>query len=240
VVARDVILAQVAMSGMRAVAGFMAALVVFAFRKQGAPVIWYGLVAVASVGGNFGGALAAPRLRSRFSERLLMASAAGVIAVTAVGVTQLAGLDRRPAALMLAFVIGLGASIAKAAFDAIVQAETRDSDRSRLFARFEAIFQLVWVCGALIPTLINIPLLAGYIMVAVIVIGCSASFVFGVAKGATAPKIVHAPVTGPAPSSPADGSWADDPPPAPPGGSWGSAPEPYPNPGPPPALPGPG
>jgi hypothetical protein len=202
VVPRDVVLAQIAMAGMRAVAGFMTALVIFAFRKQGAPVIWYGLVAVASVGGNFAGALAAPRLRGRLPERALVAGAASLIALTAIGVTQLAGLHRRPAALILAVVVGFGASIAKAAFDAIVQAETRDADRSRLFARFEAIFQLVWVAGALIPVLINTPLLVGYVIVAIIVIGCSASFVVGLHKSGTASGKVPARVPNRAPSSP--------------------------------------
>jgi MFS family permease len=240
VVARDVILAQIAMAGMRAVAGFMAALVVFAFRKQGAPVIWYGLVAVASVGGMFAGALSAPWLRSRFSERTLMASAASMIALTAVGVTQLGGLHRRPAALILAFVVGLGASVAKAAFDAIVQAETMDVDRSRLFARFESIFQLAWVVGALIPVLINTPLLAGYVIVAITVIACSASFVLGVARGGTGPRVVRTPVPDPAPSAPAEPAWDGEASSSPPGQSWGSVPEPYPNPGPPPAVSGPG
>ncbi len=181
VVRRDVFLAQVAMAGMRAVAGFMTALIIFAFRKQGAPIIWYGLVAVSSVGGNFFGALSAARLRDRFSERALVASASLLIAGTAIGVTQLGGLHRRPAALILAAVIGLGASVAKTAFDAIVQGETRDSDRSRLFARFESIFQLAWVVGALIPTLVFTPLLVGYIVIGATVVGTSASFVLGVA-----------------------------------------------------------
>lgn len=236
IVPRDVILAQIAMAGMRAMAGFMTALVVFAFRKQGAPVIWYGLVAVASVGGNFTGALSAPRLRGRFSERTLVASAASVIALTAVGVTQLSGLNRRPAALILAYVVGLGASVAKAAFDAIVQSETRDMDRSRLFARFESIFQLVWVAGALIPVLIDTPLLAGYVIVAITVIACSASFVLGVARGARSRpagrrvRVVRTPVPGAASPSSSPGAIAGRPGSAPGGGTggsgWPSPPEP--------------
>jgi hypothetical protein len=145
-------------------------------------VIWYGLVAVASVGGNFGGALLAPRLRFHVSERLLVGGAALMIGGTAIGVSFMTGLHRRPAALVLAAVVALGASLAKTAFDAIVQRDTYDRDRSRLFARFESIFQLVWVGGALIPVLIATGLLAGFILTAVIVLATSAVFVSGLAR----------------------------------------------------------
>ena len=71
------------------------------------------------------------------------------------------------------------ASGAKTAFDAIVQRDTPDRDRSRLFARFESIFQLGWVAGALVPTIVATPLLAGYILTAAVVLGTSAVFVAG-------------------------------------------------------------
>ncbi len=182
-VAPDVLSAQVAMAGMRAVAGFLTALVVFGFRTERTPVIWYGLVAVASVGGNFGGALLAPTLRDRVSEKRLVASAALVIVVTAIATTQMSGMHRRPAALILAAVVGLSASVAKAAFDAIVQRESRDADRSRLFARFESIFQLSWVVGALIPTLIAMSLLPGFVIVACVMLATTSVYLVGVFRG---------------------------------------------------------
>jgi hypothetical protein len=187
-VPRSVRLASVAMAGMRAVAGFMTALVVFGFRRESAPLIWYGLVGVASVGGNFGGALVAPRLRYHFSERMLVAAAAVLIGVTAIGVSFLSALHRWPAAVVLAFVIALGASLAKTAFDAIVQRDTLDRDRSRLFARFESVFQLTWVGGALIPTLIPTPLLVGYLLTAAIVAATSWVFVSGLARPGRVPE----------------------------------------------------
>jgi hypothetical protein len=175
-------LASVAMAGMRAAAGFLTALVVFGFRREGTPLIWYGVVAVASVGGNFGGALLAPRLRLRFTERRLVGGAALVIGGTAIGVAFLGGLHRRPAAIILAGVVALGASVAKTAFDAIVQRDTLDMDRSRLFAGFESLFQLVWVAGALLPTLIPMPLLVGFILTAIMVLVTSGVFVVGLAR----------------------------------------------------------
>ena len=78
--------------------------------------------------------------------------------------------------------MALGAGSAKAAFDAIVQRDTLDRDRSRLFARFESIFQLSWVAGALVPTLIPTALIAGYIIIALVVLATSAAFVSGLAR----------------------------------------------------------
>lgn len=188
-VPRELALAQVAMAGMRMAAGLLTALIIFDFRGQHAPVIWYGLVAIASVGGNFGGALIAPHLRHRISERNLVGGAALVIGATAIVVTRMAEMHRRPAALILGSVVALGASSAKTAFDAIVQRETLDTDRSRLFARFGSIFQLVWVVGALIPTLISTSLLVGFILTAVIVIATSAVFVIGMLGRSSAPAL---------------------------------------------------
>jgi hypothetical protein len=197
----ELALAQVAMAGMRAAAGFLTALVVFAFRRQGAPVIWYGLVAVASVGGNFGGALLAPAMRARLSEKRLVGGAALLIGLTAVVATNMGADHRRPAALLLALVVGLAASVAKAAFDAIVQRETLDSDRSRLFARFETLFQLVWVIGALIPTLIDTSLFAGFIVLAIMVLATSTVFVARVARGRAQSAAIE-PTWGPPPAPP--------------------------------------
>ena len=181
-VPRSLRLASVAMAGMRAAAGFLTALVVFGFRHEKAPIIWYGLVAVASVGGNFGGALLAPKLRFHLTERMLVGGAALLIGGTAIGVSFISGMHRWPAAIVLAGVVAFGASLAKTAFDAIVQRDTRDSDRSRLFARFESIFQLAWVAGALVPVLFYLPLLVGYILTAAVVLGTSAVFVVGLAR----------------------------------------------------------
>lgn len=200
---REVILAQVAMAGMRASSGFLTALVVFGFRRDHAPIIWYGLVAVASVGGNLGGATIAPFLRDRISEKRLVGITAVMIGIVAVIATQLSGLHERPAALILAVSIGVGASVAKTAFDAIVQRETPDYDRSRLFARFESIFQLVWVLGALIPVLIVTSLFAGFVFVACTVIITSSVFIIGVAQHRRRPVVHWGPPRGTSPSDPA-------------------------------------
>ena len=172
----------VAMAGMRAMAGFMTGLVVFAFRQQGAPLSWYGAVALAGVAGNLCGALAAPRARRLGPERRLIGGSSLLVGVTAVAVTQFPDVRRRPAALLLVVVIGLCASVAKTAFDAIVQREIPQIQRATLFARLEALFQLSWVLGALVPTLVPVPLLPGFIVVAAVVLVSGAVLSVGVPK----------------------------------------------------------
>jgi hypothetical protein len=173
----------VAMAGMRAMAGFMTGLVVFAFRQQGAPLSWYGAIALAGVAGNLCGALAAPRARRLGPERRLVAGSSLLVGVTAVAVTQFPDVRRRPAALLLVVVIGLCASVAKTAFDAIVQREIPQIQRATLFARLEALFQLSWVLGALVPTLVPVALLPGFIVVAAVVLISGAVVTFGVPGG---------------------------------------------------------
>jgi MFS family permease len=233
VIPREVALAQVAMAGMRAAAGFLTALVIFAFRERGTPVIWYGLVAVASVGGNMSGAALAPRLRDRFSEKKLVAGAAILILATALVAANAPSDHYRPAAFLLALVIGFAASVAKAAFDAIVQRETQDSDRSRLFARFESLFQLVWAFGALIPTLIDTSLFAGFIVVACFVLVTSAVFVLRLTRERYEPISRSTHVGPPTGGDSYDGPAPPTPPAATPPGtipslesSWGPPPPP--------------
>jgi lambda repressor-like predicted transcriptional regulator len=121
-----------------------------------------------------------------------------MIGGTAIGVTFLGGMHRWPAALVLAGVVALGASMAKTAFDAIVQRDTLDRDRSRLFARFESIFQLAWVVGAMVPTLIATSLLVGFVLTAATVLATSGVFVAGLARdGGTWPPRPPGPLGAP-------------------------------------------
>jgi hypothetical protein len=166
----DVTQTGVAMAGLRGMAGFLTALVIFALRQQGAPLAWYGGVALAAVAANLGGALIAPRARHLGPERRMLAAAALLVGATAIAVTQFPDLHRRLAAILLVVVLGFGASIAKTAFDAIVQQEVPPGQRTTLFARLEGLFQASWVLGALVPTLVALPLLAGFVVVAAVVL----------------------------------------------------------------------
>ena len=77
---------------------------------------------------------------------------------------------RRLAALVLVLVVGFAASIAKTAFDAIVQDRDPPSRRATFFARLEALFQLAGCSAPSSSTLAAIPLLPGFIVVATVVL----------------------------------------------------------------------
>lgn len=172
-------LAAVTMTAMRAAAGLMTALVVFAFRREGAPLLWYGLVGVASVAGNLGGAALAPLVRDRIAEERIVPAAAVIVGTVAIVATQLTAVHRWPASLIVAATVGVAASVAKMAFDSLVQRDPPEVARSRLFARFEATFQLGWVLAALIPVVAPLPLWGGFLIVALLTLGAGAIFIVG-------------------------------------------------------------
>jgi hypothetical protein len=93
-----------------------------------------------------------------------------LVATTAIAVTQFPDLRRRLAALLLLIVLGFGARFAKTAFDAIIQQDVPPGQRTTLFARRKASFRCPWVLGALVPTLVAMPLLAGFVVVAAVVL----------------------------------------------------------------------
>lgn len=161
----------VAVGGLRGMAGFMTALVVFAFRSQGASVVWYGLVAIGGIAGNLTGAVLAPFARSHMrSNRLLVALSCLVIGATAGVTSQFPDTDHRLGALVLALVAGLGGSVAKTSFDSTVQTTVPEDVRAKTFGRLEAVFQTSWVLAALIPTTIGFPLTAGFAVIAAVLI----------------------------------------------------------------------
>ncbi len=206
-----VALAAVTMLSMRAMAGLMTALVIFGFRRQGVSLVWYGLVGVGSVTGNLGGAALAPVLRRVCREEWLVPGSAVVIAAAAYLLAGFSVVHYRPAALILGIVVGLGASVAKLAFDALVQRDAPARARSRRFAQFETLFQLGWVAAALVPVLIPLSLLIGFVIVGCATLAGGVVFVLGLdrARRGTLP-----------------GWWPDarpEPVPAPPGAGWGGA-----------------
>lgn len=155
--------AALAMGGIRAAAGFLTAVVVFGFRTQKAPVIWYGLVAVAAVGGNLMGALLAPRARHLARREMPLVFGGCVFTGAAAAVVAVLPDPRhRLGALLLSVAAGVAGAVAKASFDAMTQDQVPESSRASTIARLEASFQTVWVLSALIPTIAAIPLRAGF------------------------------------------------------------------------------
>lgn len=157
-----IVLASSAMSVMRAIVGFLAFMLAFAIKENGA--LWeLGLVAAAAQIGFFLGAVAAPRVRRLAAEEQILVVSLIVTAVVGAVTALMGGLL---GAAVLSMTVGATGSAAKQAFDAIVQRDAPDANRGRSFARFETRFQMGWVIGALIPIIIPISAPLGFAMIA--------------------------------------------------------------------------
>jgi MFS family permease len=156
------------MATLRASVGFLAFLIAFELRRDGAPMVWFGLAISAGMVGTSLGNLIAAGIRKHVREETMLIVAPVVVGVCALVLTQSAG---RWASAALAGVLGFVTAMAKLAFDSLVQRDAPSAVHARSFARFEAVFQLVWVFGALIPVTLTISTVMGYVLLASATIG---------------------------------------------------------------------
>jgi predicted MFS family arabinose efflux permease len=140
---------------VRAAVGFFVFGLAFALRRSSEPA-WMYAAAIGSYGlGTYVGNSIAPLLRRHFGEDRLTAGAlvalAVVLAFGALG-------PSRSLVLVVSFVLGGVASVARQGFDSMVQTHAPLVTRARSFARFETRFQIGWVVGAVAATAIAIPI----------------------------------------------------------------------------------
>ena len=172
----SVLLAAAAMSVLRGSVGFFTFFIAFNFRKAHEPTYYFGLVLIASA---FGSALATaltPRIRRLLAEESLLIAA--LIFEATLGIIG-AAISGHPIEILMAATIGFVASSGKLAFDALVQYNIEPNTQGRAFARFETRFQLAWVLGALIPTIVDLPLEAGDLIIAFTALVAAISFSAG-------------------------------------------------------------
>ncbi|PLS74998.1 MAG: hypothetical protein CYG61_09785, partial [Actinobacteria bacterium] len=175
--------AAIATGVLRAAVGFLTFLVAFALRRAGAPAWVFGVVLAASMAGSLLGAVAAPAIRRRVVEEQLLAGCLGVVVVSALLAARLGG---RPAAVVAAGCLGSAASAGKLAFDAMVQRDAAETAQGRWFARCEAVFQLAWVAGALVPVALAVPSRGGYLLLAAGAATAGGAYVAGLRARAVA------------------------------------------------------
>ena len=152
-------LAAVCMGVLRGSVGFLTFLVAFTLRREEAPSWRFGAALAASMGATVVGAAVAPRLRRWVVEERLIAGSLGLVVVAGLAAWQLGGFLGD---LLLAAAMGAAASAGKLAFDSLVQRDAPDATQGRSFARYEALFQLAWVVGGLVPVVAAVPRLLGY------------------------------------------------------------------------------
>lgn len=173
-------LAALAMAVLRGGVGFLVFLLAFALKRHGDPAWFYGAVIGVSSLGGFVGAVAAPRVRRRFREEAVLVAALAIPAAAALLGARSQG---RPAALIVAFTLGLGASGGRAAFDSLVQRDAPDTSWGRAFARYEAYFQLAWVIGAFLPVIHSISTGFGLVLLALGLVVGGFVYLGGLAAG---------------------------------------------------------
>jgi hypothetical protein len=137
-------------AGLRAAGGFLLFALAFALRRSGEPTWWFGVLAAAAATGGFLGNLVAPRLPSNVREEAVVVACligAGVGAVLAFVAFSL------PVLTVFGVVVGASAELGRLAFQSLMQRLAPGGALGRVFVRYEVIFQLAWVGGALLAML---------------------------------------------------------------------------------------
>jgi hypothetical protein len=85
---------------------------------------------------------------------------AGIGAILAFAVFEL------PVLVLFALVVGASAELGRLAFQSLMQRLAPGGAHGRVFVRYEVLFQLAWVAGALIPAMLPIDLRGGFLILA--------------------------------------------------------------------------
>ena len=150
-------------AGLRAASGFLLFALAFALRRGGEPTWWFGALAAAATAGGYLGNLIAPRLPSSMREEAVVVAsvaAAGVGAIVAFVAFEL------PVLAVFALVVGATSELGRLAFQTLMQRLAPGGAHGRVFVRYEVMFQLAWVGGALIPAVAPIDLRGGFLILA--------------------------------------------------------------------------
>jgi MFS family permease len=137
-----------AMAVLRAAIGFLVFAVAFALKRANEPTWFFGTIAALSVAGGLVGTVVSPLVRRRtVRDEPLLTAALATAALVSIGgaVTRLPRLSVGAGV----FAVAAAASTGRQGFDSILQRDAPDAARGRSFARFETLFQLTWVLGAL-------------------------------------------------------------------------------------------
>jgi hypothetical protein len=171
-------------SAARAASGFLLFLMAFALRGADEPVYWLAVLIAAGMAGAFLGLLLAPRLpRTIREEAVVLGSllAAGGGALVAFFVFSL------PILGLAIGLSGMATEFSRLAFQSLMQRTAPIGAQGRVFVRYEVLFQLAWVAGALIPAMLPIPFRAGVLMVALFYLGLALSYLIRLQISRTKP-----------------------------------------------------
>lgn len=179
----------VAMGASRATVGFLTFLLAFLLRASGDGTKGFATAVAAAGIGGFAGSALAPTLRRVLHEPVLLLSSLVVMGLG--GLLTANNFSWRTAALV-SFLVGFGSTAGRLAFDSLVQHDAPEQIRGRTFARYETIFQLCWVVGAGLATLIPFESRGGLRTLALICFGGIALSVYGLVTRASVNRAVAA------------------------------------------------
>ena len=157
-----------AMAAIRAAAGFVVFLLAFLLRAGGDGERGLALAAIAGGIGGFLGAALGPHLRRLLSEPGVLVTCLVLMGASAAAAAFRYSLG---AALLVAAVVGFGAGASRLAFDSLVQTDAPEQARGRTFVRYETIFQLAWVAGAALASLVPLRSRGGMLTLAAVSLG---------------------------------------------------------------------
>jgi hypothetical protein len=151
-------------AALRGAQGFLLFLFAFALRAGQRPAWWLGVVLIAGIAGGFLGDVVAPLVRRRIpGGAIVLASLATCCMAAALAAV-------RPSLWTLALLSGIAGAateVARLAFQSLMQTRAPKGSEGRVYVRYEVVFQLAWVVGALIPAMIPISLHGGTIVLGV-------------------------------------------------------------------------
>ncbi|HET9724873.1 MAG TPA: hypothetical protein VFR44_13675 [Actinomycetota bacterium] len=152
-------------AGLRAASGFLLFTLAFALRRSGEPAWWFGLLAAVATAGGLAGDLLAPRLPENLREEAVVI---GCIAGAGVGAMLAFAAFSLPVLVLFALVVGTAAELGRLAFQSMMQRLAPEGAHGRVFVRYEVLFQLAWVGGALIPALTELGFREAFLVLAVL------------------------------------------------------------------------
>jgi hypothetical protein len=148
-------------AGLRAASGFLLFLFAFALRRSGEPTWWFAVLAAAGTVGALAGDLVAPRLPTSLREEAVVVSS---IVAAAVGAIIAFAWSSLPVLAVFALVVGATGELGRLAFQSLMQQAAPGGAHGRVFVRYEVLFQIAWVVGALIPAMLPIGFRAGFLI----------------------------------------------------------------------------
>lgn len=151
------------MGSLRAASGFAFFHLGFVLKQAGEPLWMFGLIAVVGSAGGFAGTFVAPWLRRHIDEQAML-----TIALALPGSLALVTALRfhRVSVVALALTLGLAGSLARRAFDEVIQTEAPHARRGQAYAGLETRIEVWWVAGALLAVISRAPDWVGVAMLA--------------------------------------------------------------------------